>query len=137
MKNILYVSVTVLLFFSCSKDNSNEEDSTIFGKWQLVEYCGSDGASWFCSDIVDGYKVSFNEDGTFSFSEGITGCLIGTYTYNNEKITLQYESNACSGTEGVFIYNYSFIDNSLKLTASGENITCIEGCEERFNKISN
>ena len=67
MKNLIYLTMLLLLFMGCSKDNSNEEEA-IIGKWQIIESCYNVGdGTWGCTDIENGKTVRFNEDGTFNY----------------------------------------------------------------------
>jgi hypothetical protein len=135
MKNIVYFIISFLILVGCSKNDSNDKES-IIGKWQLIEYCENDGGgTWGCTDIENGYTVQFKESGDFIFSEGNSECLTGTFTYNSEELILQFNSNVCSENDGIVVYDYSFIDTSLKLSLSVENANCTEGCYEVFNRI--
>ena len=132
MKNLIYLTMLLLLFMGCSKDNSNEEEA-IIGNWQIIESCYNAGdGTWGCTDIENGNMVRFNEDGTFNFSEGNNECLTGSYTFNNLEINLQFNNKECNANDGVANYKYSFIENNLKL----ENLFCVEGCYEIHKRIA-
>ena len=135
MKNIFY-SILLLILIGCSKDTTDNKD-TIIGKWQVFEYCENIGdGTWGCTDIDNGYTIHFDENEIFNFSEGNSECLTGTFTYNSEKITLQFNSDVCSINDGIVVYDYAFIGNSLKLSLSIENSNCDEGCYEMFKRIT-
>ena len=132
MKNLFYLTVLLLLFMGCSKDNSNDEEEAIVGKWQIIESCyGIGDGTWGCTDIENGNTIRFNEGGTFNYNNGNNECLTGSYTFNSFEITLQYNNNECNANDGVASYKYSFIENNLKL----ENLFCVEGCYEVHKRI--
>jgi len=77
MKNLFHISLIVLLILSCSKEN--EDKNSLIGQWQLVEECLSDGESWGCTDVENGYTIEFNKNETFSFNESNPNCLTGSF----------------------------------------------------------
>ncbi len=138
MKSILYLTLSLVLVISCNKDNANNNEEALIGKWQVIEYCENTGAGdWTCRDIENGSIVDFNKNGIFTYNEGNnTECLTGSFTFNNTNLTLQFNSNLCSENDGIVIYIYTFIENKLQLRPSIENLYCDEGCYEVFKKIN-
>jgi hypothetical protein len=139
LKNSIFIIALVLFFFACSKDNTDDNNS-IIGKWQLIEYCEDNGGSGSidCGQIENGYTVQFYENDVFIFvGVNNNNCTTGTYTSNNTKLFLQFENDICSDDEGLFVYLYSFLGNDLELTPSNENLICDEACFEIFKRIPN
>ncbi len=71
MKSILYLTLSLVLVISCNKDNANNNEEALIGKWQVIEYCENTGAGdWTCRDIENGSIVDFNKNGIFTYNEG-------------------------------------------------------------------
>jgi len=131
MKHIIYI--TLVLIFSCNKENTDDEQETLIGKWQLIETCGGDGGgNWICDDVVDGYILQFNDDNTFTKQGNFLGdCFFGSFTYDDINLTSFYTNEECASINEVFIINYEFIEKKLSL-----NYMCDEGCSDIFKRIN-
>tara|TARA_R110000787_G_scaffold96803_4_gene200344 strand:- start:2357 stop:2806 length:450 start_codon:yes stop_codon:yes gene_type:complete len=137
LKNSIFIIALVLFFFACSKNNT-EDNISIIGKWQLIEYCEDNGGGTLgCVDVENGLVYNFNDNGTFSVSSTLSTCLNGTFTNNTTYIFLEYSNNEnCSLSDDVYILDYIFIDEKLKLEASVENQNCDEECFGRYKNIT-
>jgi len=133
MKNIVFFIVPFLLIMGCSKDNT--DDKSIIGKWKMVELCLSDGGTTTCNEIENGLIYYFKNNGTFTSIELGSNCTNGTYTYNTTDIFLEYNDENCSLTGDLYILDFNFINEKLKLAASIENQFCEEACYGFYNRI--
>tara|TARA_B110000114_G_C14824950_1_gene290247 strand:+ start:26 stop:451 length:426 start_codon:yes stop_codon:yes gene_type:complete len=139
MKNMYLILAVLFLFTGCNeKEAKQQEDTSIYGTWQLTQSFVVDGVSGDWKDIENGFIITLNKNNTFS-SNKFQECSIGTYSINtnNNKITFEYgcsnftpcESNSSKCVE-VFV-----LENQL-LKFTPEYSSCIEGCGERLKKIT-
>lgn len=137
-----YLSLfTLILFFSCSKDDDPEEqqimDRPIVGEWVLTDF--------FITNPAD-----FNSDGVFTtdvlseltcYSINLNVRNNGTFSENSTNITVQFNSNGqiimgdctqtfnSSGTWELngdqFAQYYSYLDSTIvrRVTISGDVLT--------------
>lgn len=139
MKSIILILSILFSLTGCSEKETNQQENSIYGTWQLIEIYQSDGGSspqW--TTVDESYIYTFNNDGTFS-STRFTECTSGTYEISNNSITLNY---SCVGFDtgmenppGTFIESYIFKNANLILTPFYLN--CIEGCDYKFEKVEN
>lgn len=129
MKNLLYLVAIVssFLFICCEKNCNREElkDSSIVGKWMLVETLADPGdgsGKWTAVDVQGKYFLKFNADGRL---EGNSLERFGNLTrykvLNDSSVNFIY----ADGRE--FALRYKIRRDSLTITGG-----CIEACGSRF-----
>ena len=129
MKSLLKRCLVTLVIFtvSCKKDSLI---NSLNGTWKQTEYYMSIGGpgSWKQVDKKSNYYVQINKDGTLA---GNSYSDYKTYTIKDSTIVTFYKP------DGTFEnYYYTITNNVLTLSPAGP-IICIEGCGNRFTKISN
>lgn len=130
MKKVISLLVTLVVLFSCSKDNNSDpkEEKELQSKWQLIEtyFDIGDGNGEF-HPVKSDLTIYFYDDGTLTASEPICNSnpetdepVSGTYSSENTIITLTncimpYEIDGTT-----LILNYPF---------------CVEPCFWKFTRI--
>ena len=130
--------LTLLSMIACSEDEiKGEQQTSIYGTWQLVESFVVDGVEGDWVQVDSGYTYELNSDGTFKSSE-YNECSDGNYEIASQKITFEYGcENFSTGIEnppGSFTYNFSIKNSTLEIEPT--YVGCFEGCGFRFKKIS-
>lgn len=136
MKKIALILVTILLLVSCQNDDNN--NATIYGKWQLVaQWYGNaledeeDDTPFIWQPVANGETYQFNPNGSFSKSgEPSVNCQ-GRYEYNSSQALL---SIICETNDNPYEYKTEWENNNMILIPT--NGTCIEGCKFKFKKIN-
>lgn len=96
---IAMLSLMVILFYSCSK-NDSEGDNIIKGtKWKSTEEVeGKVVAQWILTFSSSSYSINFssddNLDGVFDRVENVNG----TYTIDGSNVTMSYNEHTQAGT---------------------------------------
>ena len=129
-KTILFIYL--LFALGCSKNTDKEQEFDIIGKWQLIETFTSTGGSqplWV--EITDGYIYDFKIDETFTRNKSNSNCLDGTYTLNNDILTI---TTNCS-SNGASSISYKLIYEKGNIILKPSNTICIEGCGDKFIKV--
>lgn len=140
MNQITLMFITLLTITSyCTNGGINNQGTDPFiGTWELVQIHGGNGggnAQW-PETFNDGYSYTFNEDGSFT-SNRFPECIEGTYLISEFYLTLNYGcSEFATGFDstGVLKEKYRFED--LKMILTPTYLTCIEGCDYIFKKVS-
>lgn len=142
MKNLILILILNASLFGCAEENSEAQNTSIYGRWQLVEIY--DGGSVKPNQTIeDGYLYVFHSNQSFSSSR-ITGCpndadIQGTFSLSTYQtfdiLTLSIECDE-QGSEQVMTDAYAYSINGNMLTLSPKESTCDEGCYEKFKKIA-
>lgn len=95
MKQIVFLSIAILLFASCSKDDNNGPSMTdnLSRQWEVVKYevNGFDETATFES-LFPEYSIDFNTDGTYTEYYLVFGTQVpvnGTWTFLNNNVNIQ------------------------------------------------
>ncbi|TPD71263.1 hypothetical protein [Flavobacterium microcysteis] len=125
MKKIITCLFLTLVLNSCK---SQTKGFTILGKWQAVEYSGSDGAKGFT------HKISNGEIFIFEMKNIVKDKLgnIGTYTFQNNKLHIELAEQ-----DRYYTLYYDEINPErifLNPVTSDYQIICDEGCAFTYEK---
>lgn len=136
LKNRIFIIASILLFFSCSKEDNNT--NKIEGKWVLIETFNSDGGSsgsWNEVNEEDSYYIDLKEDLIFT-SDKFSECISGIYIKDEVSFSLIFGCDGfTAGIEnppGTFKENYYFENSNLIVTP--DYLNCDEGCLYKFKK---
>ncbi|WP_217900268.1 lipocalin family protein [Lutibacter agarilyticus] len=137
-KIILGLSIIfTILLIGCDNDDSNDNEKSIVGTWQLIEIysdIGDGKGKW--NSIENGYKYEFDSENRFT-SDRFSECQSGTYTLNENELILDYDCDGFTAgietPEGTFVERITF--ESDKLIINPTYLMCVEGCEWKFQKI--
>ncbi|RED92035.1 lipocalin family protein [Marinoscillum furvescens] len=137
MKNMILL-LALLSLLACSEDdNKVEQETSIFGTWQLVESYIVDGVEGNWLEVENGYNYQIMSNGLFTSSK-FNECDNGNYELRDETITFNYSCEGfTTGIEnppGSFGYKYSIKNSVLEIQPT--YIGCFEGCGYRFRKIA-
>jgi hypothetical protein len=141
MKNYLII-VWLLVVSSCSSDDNNPQvESDIIGKWKLIEqYLDPGDGSGDFQAINSDRVVEFLSDGTVQVN-GIL-CFMSSEVGDKESGTYQFTDDADTQLDGEIIPN-TCSSRSAKVYFELQNdgnlilwYQCIEGCGQKFKKIS-
>lgn len=117
MKKFLFMLVAVLCLFSCSSDDSNDDNLNVVGKWVQTYYQNTGTGSFIGQE--DGTYFLFNSDGSFTFFYSGWGALnettTGKYRVEGFSLLLEYGEG-----EKATIY-------ITKLQENGEAVFSIDG----------
>ncbi|WP_447636615.1 hypothetical protein [Flavobacterium microcysteis] len=125
MKKIITCLFLTLVLNSCK---SQKKEFTILGKWQAVEYSGSDGAKVFTNKISNGEIFIFEMKNVVKDKLGNTG----TYTFQNNKLHIELAEQ-----DKYYTLSYDEINPErifLDPVTSDYQIICDEGCSFTFEK---
>lgn len=135
-KTILFTSIILLFFYSCSDDDKSNINDEVIGKWKLIEAFGLDGIGYGWTTVEDGYFYHFMPDQTFE-SDRFVECTTGNFYASGNQITLDYSCDGFgTGIEspaGVFVEKISFQGDYMILTPI--YLDCDEGCDYKFEKM--
>ena len=137
MKNMFLILSIFFIISSCSDEQTEQQENSIYGTWQLVESFSHppSGSGW--SQVDDGFTLIVKSDNSFNSSQ-FSDCITGNISLTNNQIDLNYNCNGFTqGFEnpaGVFQYTYEFVDSKLELTP--KNFSCFEGCKYKLIKIT-
>jgi hypothetical protein len=114
MKKLLYITLLAFLSFSCSSDDTVEEESLNYtilkDTWyfqRLGEIC--DGYEFEASDP---FEFTFLSDNTVDFTD--PGYLTSSnYTLIDDQLTLETTYTLPSGDTRVFIGNYTYSEETI------------------------
>ena len=137
MKNMFLILSIFFFITGCSEEEIKQQESSIYGTWQLTEEYIVSGVNGNWIEIQNGYTFSIESNNVFSSTE-FQECAQGIVVISDTQIVFKYE---CEGftigiefPEGEFSYKYSFVGNKLSLNPNFMN--CDEGCGYRFTRIS-
>lgn len=137
MRTTLFILAILLSFTNCAEtDDKPILTDTITGTWRLSETFSHPptGNGW--TDAENAFDIAISSDNTFVSSQ-FSECNTGTFSFTSTELILTYSCNGFTAgyetPDGVFSYNYQFIDNKLELTPT--NFTCFEGCKSRFTRV--
>ncbi|HLO57383.1 MAG TPA: lipocalin family protein [Bacteroidales bacterium] len=134
MKSVLFLLISLVLFYSCEKSADIIANADVLGKWKLVQVLADpgDGSGQF-RNVDNDISIVFHSDGTVS-SNGMLcnisivpdGEYYGTYSLNDSTIT----PDGCP---------YPQTKLSFEITGNYMIIhyPCIEACRSRFKKVDN
>lgn len=123
----------LFIFFislSCSSDTSETQENSLIGTWKLVEVYESNGGaqpSW--KTVEDGFTYSFKENSLVTSSKFDCSGIYGIKSSQSFTIEFGCESGKMKGT-----LDYRFVEGNLILTPNPN--TCIEGCDQKFTKVT-
>ncbi|WP_340153536.1 hypothetical protein [uncultured Marivirga sp.] len=127
MRNLLFIIIPFLMFFSCKEETVEEElepidKDSLYGKWQLVEEW--DAISGYY-DVEDGYFITLNSDSSFLTTQRGVGCPDGRkegfFELSSNSISDMLYIELDCVIEGYddfvphFLYRYEMTDGFLKL----------------------
>ena len=137
--NISILPVFLFVLIACSNSENQEINklNRIVGTWQLTEIGLGDGRSSSSGTVIEnGYKYTFNENGTFS-SNRFDQCSEGSYSVSSNHLILDYNckdfSTGIENPPGTFIEIFAFSEGFMFLSPTYMN--CDEGCYNKFKKI--
>lgn len=133
-----FVVIFALFLLGCSSSEQKvNEDSSILGKWKLVEAYISAGGPQYWVDVEDGTEYGFFSDATFT-SDSFFDCTNGDFEIESNELNLMYNcqeiKDQFQNSEGVISYDFSFEKNFSLLTPT--TVICFEGCTYKFKRIS-
>ncbi|MBK6265428.1 hypothetical protein JKA74_10305 [Marivirga sp. S37H4] len=133
MRNLtLTIIAAALALFSCKEEPVDLSLNKLHGSWLLVESSYSIGdAQQRWQKIEGGYIYNFKNDGTFS-STRFEDCEGRNYSMDNNVLTLVFD---CEGDELEAVEAGNFYDGYLELSPISPT-RCVEGCKNKFRKIS-
>ncbi len=129
MKSIFLILITVFFSISCTKNDNNNQETTIIGSWKLIEAYGSDGGEGSWQIIENGYNYEFKEsglllsnrfncDGTFEIDESL-----------DHQLNISFQ---CDDTQFQLSHQIIFEAGNLILWNS---LDCDEGCGWKFKRV--
>ncbi len=136
MKNVLFYAfliVPFLLFTSCGNDDDNNEPApSIVGSWELNSVLEDGEETFDPNDCYDKSTFIVNSDNTFKilyFAENQNGICyededdneFGTYTIDNNQLTLNVESDIDGEDEQDFTFSVSQTELVLEFTDDYDN----------------
>lgn len=132
MKNLLLITLIVLIVTSCS-DDDNVHNSVV-GTYQLTAIFADPGDGSVEFDPVESErKISLYSDSTFlanfSFCNGLSTEAIGNSkgTFSSSELTFEEDCNNSIPSNKLLI---DFTESELIISYS-----CFEGCSEKYTKI--
>ena len=137
MKNMILILSMFFFITGCSEKETKQQETSIYGTWQLVNSYVVDGFSGSWISVNNGFTIMLKRDNTFS-STKYQECSEGSYflDLSSEKIILEYNCanfNPCENSSSKCVERFEFDGKLLKLIP--EYSACIEGCGEKFKKI--
>jgi hypothetical protein len=134
MKHIVFVLIAFLSFVTCSSDDDNTTtiEPGLIGNWKLVAIYSDpgDGSGDFAAVSSD-KTIAFNANGTLNSNANL--CLLfsetgesssGTYSETEGSFTI----TDCETTPVTAYYELVGVDLII-------SYFCIEGCQEKYEKI--
>lgn len=145
MKNIFLTFFIFLLYIGCSEEEQTNQETSIYGTWQLIEVF--DGGSIEPNQsIKDGYFTTIKSNSEFSTTHQTIGCPIdydvldGNYQiYPDGELKVMDINIPCSARDDGAInpkYYFEIVDGFLILVPTPDVGGCFEGCHEKFKKIA-
>ena len=127
------VVLMALIVSSCVDKNplDSREGEGLAGEWQLKEQKIGYGPPGEWEDVENGKIIEFTS-GTFKGLDNFnSSCDSGTYEIKDDELLLTY---TCGDQNDSFVY--SVILEGTSMIISPRTVICIEGCEYRYQKIS-
>lgn len=139
MRYLILILSTFILNTGCSKDDSNRNlENQVLGNWKLIEIFGEDGVGGSWQPVENGYEYNFNSDNTFS-STRFEECMTGNFVVTDNLLRLTFDCDdfqtGFENDNNEIVEMIDFDDGNLILTPTYLN--CDEGCDYKFEKISN
>ncbi|MEW4922768.1 hypothetical protein [Algibacter sp. 2305UL17-15] len=142
MKKIVLMFSMLMIFTSCSSDDSKPTDETgLIGKWKLIEQLADpgDGSGTF-QPIASERVIEFFSDGTVAIN-GVL-CFMSSEVGDKESGTYKLITDSDTQNDGEIIPNTCSSRSArvyFDLSVSGHLILwyqCIEGCGQKFEKLN-
>ncbi len=117
----------VFIFASCERDDVDNQNTSLLGKWKLTAFNISNGgpSTWQDADPDDSSYVTFTSTGKLIFSTHNVETHFDYQILEEGKFTATRDSSS-------FDYWYTLEGNILELTGGG----CIEECSRRYKRVS-
>lgn len=137
MKQLLLALAIGLTAMGCNRYGQEEELTSDFtGTWRLTEYYDVI-LNWRKVPKESQYTYTFKKDSTFT-STKFDDCGHGTYRMYKDTLELTY---ACPDFENYWVKGKTLKEKMVlenkTLILTPTYIPCIEGCDEKFRKMSN
>lgn len=135
---MILLLITVWIFGCSDDDNGTNQETSIYGTWQLVEFFSHPptGNGW--EEVENGFMIELKADGDFVSNE-FDECQTGIFNTSNSVISLVYDCEEFTAgyeePEGTFSYDYRIENSTLELRPA--NFSCFEGCSYRLRKVGN
>jgi len=134
MKQLILFILIIASFSSCTEEDVFLKNKDLIGKWKLIEQYSDpgDGSGDFqpieSKRIIEFFKNGkIISNGSFCAMNSDTGEHgVGVFNDKTEAILVK---NECNSSE--YKINYKLIDGNLQLW-----YPCIEGCAQKFEKVS-
>lgn len=137
MKNMTIIIMMLILFSGCGDEKQSEQETSIYGTWQLVESYVVSGVEGEWEQVENGYQYDIHSNMTF-VSNQFSECAEGVFVLSDTEISFSYECEGfTTGIEspaGTFTYQYALSNGQLSLTPT--YLSCDEGCGYKFDKIA-
>jgi len=121
----------VLALISCSKNEKESINDSLYGTWVLVEkvQSGSDGLSaWLPVNEFQFYTLTLSEEGILTHSKYENN---GTFELISSNLLRVHISSNQGNLQG----EYKYVLENKNLFLSPVPNTCDEGCSEKFVRI--
>lgn len=128
---ILVASSFLVGLISCS--DSEPQEITLIGQWELNEICFSDGASSCNEEEIKSpdfeETITFNADGRFLIIRDGSECK-GAFTYDGrQELVMEADNNICN------FDSVAFRVFDLAATSVEINPPCREACVKRYVRL--
>lgn len=138
MKQLLLALTIGLTAMGCARYGQEEQLTTdLKGTWQLIEEYNA-MMNWQKVSKEDQYTYTFKSDSTFT-STKFSDCGYGTYRVVKDTLKLTFTCPNFQNPYGLptnTLIEIMKIENG-NLILSPKYLFCIEGCDEKFQKMSN
>ena len=130
MRSIYSILIIAVLAASCRKTGVSVDASKLQGKWKLTEDFISDGSPGQWQPVAQKQNYDYVQFDANGHLESTVYTTYQNYAVT-DSVTLTF-----SKTDTLEHYRYTLQGETLTLSPSGPMI-CIEGCGNRFIKVSN
>ncbi|WP_370087705.1 hypothetical protein [Ekhidna sp.] len=142
MKNIILTFLIFVLYTGCSEDEQTNQETTIYGKWELSEqFFSSVGGDGDWQSATNKYFIEFSLNKNYQSSNNpicpSNPSNIGTFSFSDEKdgnyIIIDLVCEESDNDVFSLKYLYYFEGGNLLLSPT---FSCDEGCIYKFRKVA-
>ncbi len=116
MKKIFLILLAGIISFTSCK-NSDKKETTLAGKWKIVEMNISDMDEEEKNEIMNKALLEFSADGKYIATRSASDIINGSYVYNEKEKTLSVSNNEDDGKAQLFTISW---ENGLLLMTNEE-----------------
>ena len=136
MKSIIISALTIFLFIGCEEETVEQNETSIYGTWQLVEAWVVDGVDGKWVSVEEGYLYELKPSKAFE-STRYEECKTGTFQIENDSLIFIYDCpqfNPCEKGNSRCVEKFEKKGDIIVMTPTYQN--CAEGCGRKFKKVA-